>query len=79
MATRFSTFDGAIHSVDDLLDGHDFRKLVDFTAASTFVPADERNKQLIWAQNNRAAPSMAYNTMWPEFAVHRRFFRRFQE
>ena len=69
----FSTLGGAVRWVDDLLDADDFKSIVDFAAASTFVPADERNKELIWAQNNRSAPAMAHNMMWPEFAVHRRF------
>jgi hypothetical protein len=69
----FSTLGGAVRWVDDLLDADDFKRVVDFAAASTFVPADERNQELIWAQNNRSAPAMAHNMMWPEFAVHRRF------
>lgn len=73
MAAHFSAFDGAVHWVDDLLDDVDFNKVVDFAAGSTFAPADERNKTLIWAQNNRASPSMAHNIVWPEFPVHQRF------
>lgn len=73
MATHFSTFDGAVQWVDGLLDDIDFGNVVDFVAGSTFLPADERNKTLIWAQNNRASPAMAHNIVWPELAVHRRF------
>jgi hypothetical protein len=73
VATHSSTFDGAVHWVDELLDDADFRNIADFAAGSTFTPADEQNQKLIWAQNNKASPSMAHNVVWPEFAVHRRF------
>jgi hypothetical protein len=65
----FSMLDGSVHRLDDLLDIACFRKIVDFSATSTFIPAEE----LIRALNNGSASTAANNILWQEFGVHRRF------
>jgi len=74
MASHHSTFNGSVHWFDDFLAEAQFQKVVDFATATAFIQADEKNKELIWAQNNRSSPYMSQNIIWPEYEVHKRFF-----
>jgi hypothetical protein len=72
VARHYSTFDGAVHWYDDLLEPPQFTEIVKFANGVSFNEADEQNQELIWAQNNRASPSIAQSIVWPEYSVHRR-------
>lgn len=69
----FSILDGAVHWLDDLIATVCFRKIVDFSATSTFIPADQQNEELTWPQNSGSASTMANNKLCHELGVHRPF------
>ena len=74
MTIHHSTLNGSVHWFDDLLAEAEFQKVVDFAATAAFMPSDEQNKELIWAQNNRSSPYMSQSIIWTEYEVHKRFF-----